>query len=109
MEHPATTLLGQDTTRGWKQETWNRWLGDVTSDSDAGTLEAASSKIKKDGDQTTATRRTAGWSHLKEKKPRVQMQPITKARTRQPPFGQRSHQERPKQNTQRRILSGKKQ
>ena len=60
LEHPATKRLGQDTTRGLKQETWNRRLGEVTSASNVGTLGAMSSKIKKDGDQTTATRRTAG-------------------------------------------------
>ena len=98
-EHPATKRLGQDTMRGLKQETWNRWLGEVTSASNVGTLGATSSEIKKDGDQTTATRRTAGWIHLKEKTPRVQTQPITRARNRPTLFGKKSHQEHIKQNT----------
>ena len=82
---------------------------EMTSASNVGTLEATSSEVKKDGNQTNATRRTAGWSHPKEKRPRVQTQPVTRARTLQPPFGRKSHQEHTKQNTRRRIPSREKE
>ena len=92
LEHPATEHLGQDTTRGLKQETWNRRLGEVTSASIVGPLGATSSEIKEDGEQTTATRMTAGWSHPKVKRPRVPTQTIVRTKTRQPLSSQRSHQ-----------------
>ena len=54
-EHPATKHLGHDTTRGLKQETWSRWLGEVTSASNVGTLGATPTDIKENGEQTTPT------------------------------------------------------
>ena len=71
LEHPATKHLGQDIMRGLKQETWNRRLGEVTSASNVGTLGATSSEIKDNGEQTTATHMTAGWSQPKVKRTRV--------------------------------------
>ena len=70
-ERPATKHPGHNTTRGLKQETWSRWLGEVTSASNADSLGVTPRAIKEDGEQTTPTRMTAGLSHPKAKRPRV--------------------------------------